>query len=471
MTEISFSRNLFLLALGRVIQILTVFASFRLLTTTLSTSEVGFFFLLQAILGVFGIIVVYPVGTFVNREIHAWQKAGSIRPHLQYYFIFGWGASAAAALFTYLIGEIGLSAIGTHEPILYSAMAAATMVAGATFANTFIPLLNLLERRTEFVVLTVLTQVLALGASYLVVTWYRPNASYWWIATGLIQVLFGFFAYKQLASADDNRHGQSIDLKTTLQELWKFALPIAIANIAVWGLIQGYRPFVESLAGLDVLAVVGLGLGIAASAAAAFEALVTQLFLPRFYRGTHNPDKDAREVNWNRLWRVCFPSYLSVTCVLFLLAPTFVRLLTADGFPQAARFLSIGAVAELARMSGNILILNAQSERNLAPTKAPYWIGVLIALIGCGIAVKIENMEIVAWSIAAGQTTATLLLARNLVSIKMLHVSSQSLILLFLMPLIIGILVRNLNPVFGITIVGLTTGISTLHYWRQEGRR
>lgn len=461
-----------ILGIGRIVQVFTVFLAFRVLTSALSAGEVGFFFLLQSLVGFFGLIVVNPVGTFVSREIHGWEKSGSTRKNLSLFILFGCLSALAAGISTLFVGTLKVSSIGSHEPVFQTALAAIVMVAGATLANTFIPVLNILERRTAFVLLTATSQLLALGASYFVVTHYQPQASAWWITTGFVQIAFGFIAYWWIVMFRRTSAGEAHAVEPASthpkNDVWKFAFPVAIANVAVWGLMQGYRPFVETFAGLDALATVGLGLGIAASVAAAFETLVMQIFLPHFYRDSHAADPKLREVNWNNLWQKSVPTYLALTCSLFILAPAFVKLLSGDNFPMAARYLAIGAIAELARMCGNILILNAQSERNLAPTRVPYWVGAAVALAGSALAVKFQNMEIVAWSLVLGQLLASGLLAIKLVSLHMLRIPLSVIGRFLAVPIAGALLVRAMNPIIGISLLGFIVGGLTIHFWAKE---
>jgi O-antigen/teichoic acid export membrane protein len=456
-----------ILGIGRIIQLATVFLSFRILTTALPTNEIGYYFLLQSLMGFFGLIVVNPIGTFINREIHGWEKAKQLRSALARFVAFGFGTSVLAALVASLVGVLNISSIGTHESLLQSALAIAVMVAGATFANTFIPVLNILEKRKAFVLFSVVSQLLALGVSYFVVLNIETSASAWWITTGLIQILLGLVCYRLLVKAETSH---ALTDSALHAQAWSFAAPIAVANVAVWGLMQGYRPFVETFSGLDALAKVGLGLGIAASVTAAFETLVMQIFLPRFYRESHSTDPLQREHNWNRLWRVSLPSYLALTIALSVLAPQFLSILSGDAFLDAAPYLAIGAFAELARMSGNLLVLNAQSNRNMNPTRLPYWVGAIAALLGSFFAIRTNNMETVAWSLVTGQLIATLLLARSLTNVKMFRLSFSSIVRFTAIPLLVGWLVRDFSSILAIAVACLLIGVLTLHYWWQESR-
>jgi hypothetical protein len=324
--------------------------------------------------GFFGLIVVNPVGVYLNREIHGWEKSGFLRPGLKDFLGFSWMAAIFAGLLIAALALFGVGSLGAHEPWLQTAFTTLVMVSGATIANTFIPLLNILERRISFVALTVASQALALGFSYLVVLRSGAHASNWMLATGAVQIAFGLFAFGLLvrksartiesSAVADHASLSAAKLKELSAPLWSFAAPIAFANFAVWGLMQGYRPLVENFAGLGALSIIGLGLGLASSITASFEALVHQVFLPVFYKRSHSIDIKARERNWNHLWQACVPSYFGLLVLLMGLSHHFVDVLTNGSYPQAGLYLAIGVAAEFLRMIGNLVVLYAQSERN-----------------------------------------------------------------------------------------------------------
>ncbi len=112
----------FTLGIGRLLQIAIVFLTYRAVTDLLPTDELGFFFLLQALAGFFGLIVVNPVGTFLNREIHAWEKSGLLRASLKIFLGFSWIAALFAGLLIAGLSLLGVGSLGTHEPWLQTSL-------------------------------------------------------------------------------------------------------------------------------------------------------------------------------------------------------------------------------------------------------------------------------------------------------------------------------------------------------------
>jgi O-antigen/teichoic acid export membrane protein len=466
------------LGIGRLLQIAIVFLTYRAVTEVLPQDEVGFFFLLQALAGFFGLIVVNPVGTFLNREIHGWEKSGSLRPGLKAFLGFSWVAAIIAGLLIAALSLLGIGSLGAHEPWALTAFTSLVMVSGATIANTFIPLLNILERRLSFVVLTVVSQALALGFSYVVVLRSGAHASNWMLATGAVQIAFGLFAFGLLVRKSAGANGpsaiadhaslSSAKMKELTVPLWSFAAPIAIANFAVWGLMQGYRPLVENFAGLGALSIIGLGLGLASSITASFEALVHQVFLPVFYRRSHSEDLKTRERNWNHLWRACVPSYFGLVVVLMGLSHHFVDVLTGGSYPQAGLYLAIGVGAEFLRMIGNLVVLYAQSERNMKPTRLPYYIGAAVAFAGSLYAIHIGELQYVAYSLIFGQGAAAAFLIKTVITSKeMLKLNILSMIRFLVVPSVLVYLAKDVPAPQALGGVALGMGILTIHYWWQ----
>lgn len=460
------------LGIGRLLQIAIVFLTYRAVTDVLPQDEVGFFFLLQALAGFFGLIVVNPVGTFLNREIHGWEKSGFLRPGLKAFLGFSWLAAIFAGFLIAALSLFGVGSLGAHEPWVQTSFTTLVMVSGATIANTFIPLLNILERRFSFVVLTVVSQALALGFSYVVVLRSGAHASNWMLATGAVQIAFGLFAFgllvRKVSSDSPPNSLSTAHMKEMAAPLWSFAAPIAIANFAVWGLMQGYRPLVENFAGLGALSIIGLGLGLASSITASFEALVHQVFLPVFYRRSHSEDLKTRERNWNHLWRACVPSYFGLVVVLMGLSHHFVDVLTGGSYPQAGLYLAIGVGAEFLRMIGNLVVLYAQSERNMKPTRLPYYIGAAVAFAGSLYAIHIGELQYVAYSLIIGQGAAAAFLIKTVITSKdMLKLNIFSMIRFLVVPSVLVYLAKDVPAPVALGGVALGMGILTIHYWWQ----
>lgn len=460
------SRDLILVALGRLVQMGLVFLAVRAVTHYLPTREVGVFFLLQSLVGFFGLVVVNPVGSYFNRELHGWMERGLGRKAIRHFLRFAAISAVVAAMALAVVLELPLTnwnaAIGGTALLL----ATGVMVLGATINNTFIPALNLLERRGLFVGLTVASQAIALLMAIALIKWTTPIASQWIVATGSVFSLFGLFAYvllMRMAPASP----AAIDEAHPYRHAKAFALPLVVANLGVWGLTQGYRPLVENQHGLDALAVIGLGLGLAASLAGALETLVHQLFLPRFYKQSHNHHHSERISNWSGLWAVVVPVYVGAVLFMLLFSKSIVVTLAGDKFIDAARFLSFGACAELMRMLGNLFALYSQSERRTHMTIAPYLSGAAIGLI----AAALVQPDHLGFAIVAGQLVTLVGLSRATlkdIGAHNLRLPMRALLIFALTPAAAALMLQALSlpAIASVGLGAVAMAAATITHWR-----
>ncbi|CAN5613073.1 hypothetical protein BH10BDE1_BH10BDE1_35940 [soil metagenome] len=359
------------LAGGRVLQSAILFLTYRELTHLLPKSEVGLYFFLLAITGGIGLIVINPAGTFLNRFIHKWQEDGSLRKNL---LIFSW-FTVASSLFALLITE-ALPFFGQDlAPI--TAFAVGIFVFGSTLSNTFLPALNLLRHPRLFVFLTVGCQSVTLIAVVAAAKYY-PEASVWLGVAGLVNVLFAVVGFALLSRLTKAPSATSKPVVTPTY--WSFAWPLMLANTGIWFLTQGYRPVAQHLFGLEALAVIGLGLGLASSIGNAFETLAQQLFLPKFYENSHQPDAASRRLSWESLWSELIPMYFAVAIFVTGFSAALVRVLSPTTYADAWVYLSIGAWIEFFRMSGGLVSLLTFSELKTKNTIRPFIEGALITL-------------------------------------------------------------------------------------------
>ncbi|MES2966002.1 MAG: hypothetical protein V4760_19120, partial [Bdellovibrionota bacterium] len=177
-----------LILVGRIAQIALTLAITKFATTLLTPSEFGRTALIAATISLFSLLLVNPVGMFINRRLHAWAEAGSLMPHLRIFGIYLAGVSALAALGV-LVGQmLGVFDFGTGSGWLVG-LVCGSLIA-TTLNQTYIPALNMLGRRKEFVVFSVLTLALNLGLSVAFVTMSDASAELWMLGTFVSQAVF-----------------------------------------------------------------------------------------------------------------------------------------------------------------------------------------------------------------------------------------------------------------------------------------
>ncbi len=376
------SSEILLLAFGRVSQVLIMFLSYRVMTKVLSVQEVGFYLLLMSIISYFGLVVVGPVGNFISRKIHGWEER---KESLNMFFLFNLflvGVSILVFPTIYIASNF-------NEFQGYSwtvvALAVSLFLFSTSWNNTLIPMLNLLGYRKSFVLFTFLTQLCCLIFSFLAVNSIMETALYWFIGQAfsfLIWFLVAMLFFKtQTKEKLDVSQAFSTLSRERLKGLVTFSLPFVFTNISMWVLNQSYRPVVERLYGLEILGLIGIGLGLSSSLSTSFEYLMQQFYLPNFYKSINSLDQNIREKSWNILFTKLVPLYLSVAVFLSIASKFLINLLADTKFESAWVYLSIGAIIEFLRMTNNVFCLAAQSEYNTKKTIVPYFIGAVATFL------------------------------------------------------------------------------------------
>ena len=369
--------NLIVIAIGRVIQTLVLFYTYRAITHTLPINEVGHYFFFLAVAGFTGLVLVNPVGQYFNRFLHLWmQKQTILGPVLKFIF-FAIAASIITAVVALLLGW-GKSFVSGFLPLAVSIYALGTALTGF-LTNA----LNLAGRPILFTLMTLGYQISSLALAWLAAT-QEPTALTWLAVSGAVNVLWGLAASLVLISSkltkDVNDHiaaNADAALHTTL---FRFSAPLAVSNLGVWFLTQGYRPIAEWQFGAERLALIGLGLGLASSIASAFEMLTHQIFLPRFYADSHHASDHARSQSWARLIKILLPMHIMVALGTMGFSVILLQVMAPESYQGAFIYIVIGAGAELLRIVGNLANLQAISGLQMHKSVAPYFLGATTSL-------------------------------------------------------------------------------------------
>ncbi|MHA1409544.1 MAG: hypothetical protein ACTSQY_04370, partial [Candidatus Odinarchaeia archaeon] len=145
--------DIIVLTIGRVLMMLTSIVSIRIFTTLLSPREAGRLNILLAICGWFSLVMINPVGMYVNRKIIEWNRDGSVQKHivsLQKYFAF-----ISALAFLVVVGLNYLIGVGVKvNPLwIFIIVVGSILITGNNLS--FLSWLNLFGRRIWFVILSV----------------------------------------------------------------------------------------------------------------------------------------------------------------------------------------------------------------------------------------------------------------------------------------------------------------------------
>lgn len=371
------SQFLFLL-LGRVLQVGLSVVTIRLMTELLDSKEVGHHYLINSFILWFSLVLINPVGMFVNRHLHEWSKKSILGPmmrELTVYFILIAGLSVPI-LFALQYFSLVDFQISTWILILYFFI----YIFLSTWFQTLTSFFNLFQLQRHFVFLNLFSQLSGIVLATLAVKFYNPSAFSWLFGLLLGQIISlaaGVFLFQRkfsIFSAGQHEAHESLFRVETL----KFCYPIAITTIFMWFINQGYRIFIERQLGGSILGEVGVGLGLAASLAAVVESLVTQFFYPKYYSSLPESTFESRKSSWLRMWQISFSIYIPFCFLIIAIAPLVVKALVAAKFSHVVRYVQFGALIELFRQMSNVAYIASHAEKRTQNTIAPYALGAVI---------------------------------------------------------------------------------------------
>ena len=378
------NKNLFFLVFGRILQALLAVATMKLATHYLTSKEMGNYYVLSSIATLFGITLVSPVGQFINRKFHSWHDQGVITKRLFDYNYYVLAISALSIPIIFIAKKyFGFVTDITYLEVLCLSVAS---IYCNTWFNTIVPALNMLERRTSFIILTLANLGGSLFLSILFVEIFKRSGVFWYLGQYVaFQFIVTIAALIYLIKIINEK--KSVNFfkpqisKQQLNSVVKFSVPLVGATFFMWLLNDSYRFIVEKALGLEALGSVAVGLSISASIFALLESLFQQIYYPKFYRKITDATLEIREEACQNLINIAFPAFLLTTIFLSCSSPFVLRLLTSANFSQSFIFIIFGCGISLARVLTNVISTIAHSELSTKKLIPPYAIGGILTVV------------------------------------------------------------------------------------------
>lgn len=396
-----------LILLGRLIQIALTLVLTKAATTLLSPTEYGRTALIASTISLFSLLLVNPVGMFINRRLHGWADRGSLLSHLRLYWLYLLGVAMLAACGVMLGEKIGFLSFGS-ENVWLVGLVCGSLIA-TTLNLTYIPTLNMLGGRNAFVVLSALTLAFNLTLSIAFVQYGGASAEHWMLGTFLAQgicAVWGALLLRKRVRSNDSRVFDWPD-KERVRGLFTFAWPVSIAVGLTWAQAQSYRYFVEATFSAEALGYFVAGYVVASGIINAFEAVMHAYFLPNFYSDVSSSDVEKQAHAWNRYAFAVFPSYILTGSFVAIFAIPLSVILLGDRYHDVAVFAAVGALVEVARAFAGAYALVAHARMLTKFLIFPSAVGAVLALalvptltrsyglVGTGVALALSGWAVV----------------------------------------------------------------------------
>lgn len=413
--------DLIFITLGRAAQFLVALVTLRVATTLLSPEEMGKIALVVTTTAFFALLLINPVGMFINRRLHAWQESGTARFYLFHYAVYIATVASVAAVSLLIIGMSELFEFDITAAWLMTLVCCSLIF--NTINQTAIPSLNLLGNSRRFILLTVLTQLASLMAATLMVWIFERSAQFWLIGLILGQ---GFFAlvgvrdlFTQLATRSEKKTIPDTS-QQHLSRLFSFSWPVAIAAGLGWVQMQGYRYIMVEELGLAEVGLFVAGYVLSAGIMAGFESILTTYFQPRLYRDSNTKDIDKRIQAWRYYAAAVIPSLILTMAIIVATAPELTILFLGASFHSTSQFVVWGALAEAGRVLASVYALIAHVQMRTLSLIIPNIAGAALSLMLCQI--LIPHIGAIGVGVALSVSGLVMVLLLHLTLIGMLGV-------------------------------------------------
>jgi O-antigen/teichoic acid export membrane protein len=345
-------RAVFIVVVGRLLQMSAVFVTLKLSTTLMSPGQIGQINQMVAFTTLFATGIVVPLVVYFARGIVGWVDAGQFRRRLREVMI----AIAVATLVLTPVA-IGIQAAGAivHDiDLRWFAALFALYVFGFSSYTLLLNCVAVLGQRVRGAAYSNLASWSGLA---LAVILFAMDESPWLWTLG---VFLGFaIAVQGLWAVGFAQNGEAVSGASAPQSLkpatvWAFVWP-QVAMFALWWIqSQSYR-FV--LAEVSTMAAVGLfyaAYALISVPMQAFEAAFNEVYSPTLYRDFEAAGADGRVQAWNRYVYAYMPSILVFGCFLAGCAPHITRLALGPAFQIGALFFVWPAIAEVCRALASV---------------------------------------------------------------------------------------------------------------------
>lgn len=371
------------LLLGKLMQILLMLVAVRAFTHYLSVEEVGNLMLILSMASFMGLVLVNPVGSYINRQLNDWKNDGFLIQGFWWFNYYVFAVAILALLVPLVSHTLGF---GQTMIVWQLSLVIALFTYVNTWNQTLVPALNMFFYRKAFVNLTLLSLLLYLLFSIAFVSVFNLDTAVFWLlgqslgfAVGAVLALW--YLYRQFNVANKLQWMIPIS-RSKLRELLHFIFPVFILTLFLWFMINGYRFYIDYVYGAEALAFVGLGFLMAASLAGSVESLMLQIHHARFYRDIHkNSLVDERASAMQHFVNVTIPVYAFIFVSLSFLSPFLMALLADSTYANAYPYLMIGMLIEFMRASSNVLTHAAHSEYQTRSNISPYILSSLIVAV------------------------------------------------------------------------------------------
>lgn len=402
-------QDLFLLGIGRGLQVLAGLVTIKTATTLLSPSDVGSVNQLMSLATLGTSALLIPVAAYISRGCLEWMDTGLLNRRLGAYLLVVSMIAPMLGLvvwaiqsWTMLVAGVGAAWVGGLVALYTAGFSLHTM---GTLG------LNLIGRRVLYVVFG---NIAAWGGLLLALWYSRDGASaeMWLLGIfcGFLLSSLSYAVFSRYAALGRSGHGSG-EARVLPFDWWTvftFVWPQAIIYSLYWIQSQSYRFVLASVADIATVGLFAAGYMICSVPMQTFETLFNEFYSPTLFRALKGQDTKGMAQAWNAYAAAYIPAVMLFGAFLVGNAAFMVKLLLGEQFQAVMPILIWPALTETFRAISSVLyqlglvkvdmsinLLPVVAGALIAPTLAyllaPYepLLGTAVALLAAGVAVLV----------------------------------------------------------------------------------
>ncbi|RCS57404.1 lipopolysaccharide biosynthesis protein [Parvibium lacunae] len=366
------------ISIGRICVGLLTLANVKITTSYFSPSQYGQLALLISIQFFCSLVLVSPIGQYINRHTHEWQSSGILRQkldqHSNYLLATALIGMAICCIFSFLRSGV--------SPDWFELLAIFLAVYWVNLNATYVPLLNMLGFAKKSAQLSLLGSALVVLFCFFSLK-YIDSVPSWLIAYSSALLVPAFIARsyirKYVVTDPDFERSDFLNWATYRD----FCIPLAISAGLLWFLQYGHRWIIEYHWGASFLGLLALGMTLAMQIFGLVESVLMQYFYPRFFKKLDEfaAEDRSQEIAMSQIVNLLGPIYLLLAGILLTLAYPIVFLLGGSSYIDAYFFFAVGILIELCRSVANVFSLAAQIRKVTATQVPPYLCAIVLFFI------------------------------------------------------------------------------------------
>jgi len=344
--------DLLIIVIGRILQVAYGVAAMRGVTAVLSPDEIGRRDLVLSVTSWFALLLISPVGNYLNRQAVEWHLEGRLLESVRRFSMFLGGVALLGAVVVSVLHFT--TGIGTPMGLSWLLWLVGGSLLVGTLTNQLNGLLNIIGFRGWYVVLVNTMSWLGLGLS-VALSFRRGKDAESWLAGGLLAQLLvlagSMIVVRRVGRAPpggvvESPRAAGFDLRS----VFKFSWPLIITTGFYWAQTSGYRFILAERTDVRTIGLLTIGLAIATAPLAMFDTLFTEYYRPIFYRDIKFSTPNQKAQAWGRYASAYFPAILLVAAFVALSGPDLSRVLVSDAFQSVAWLALWGALIQSALM-------------------------------------------------------------------------------------------------------------------------